>query len=72
MVIGNLELIRLMRYPLYFAYEKVQKIAEEIQAKSMVLSNECIDDNPPSPLTVKIQLTFQWLIVMAHNYESSI
>ena len=55
----------------HFGYEKVKKIAEEIQEKSMVLSNESIDDNPPSPPTAKIKKTYQWLIIMTHNYESS-
>jgi len=42
----------------HFGFEKVKKIAEEIQEKSMVLSNECIDDNPPTPPTAKIQVNY--------------
>ena len=46
----------------HFGYERVQKIADEIDQKSKILSNECIDDNPPSPPTAKIQVS--------HFYES--
>ena len=41
----------------HFGYKRVQKIADEIDQKSKILSNECIDDNPPSPPTAKIQVS---------------
>ena len=51
----------------HFGYERVEKIADEIDQKSKVLSNECIDDTPPSPPTAKIQVSGFNTSVTSHN-----